>query len=177
MTSLLKVTLTVRTFTSIVPPILNIPLDNTSMPSEGSDVKQLQGSKPPLDQAPAYVIAGPSYTTQPPYTPAPVVYHYMNPMTHENVASLLPPNHPEMVCLQAGQHVPKTRYGILGAFLLFVLFCSLHCPSFPCTYLCCKYPGILAAVFWFPLGIGLCLLDRRVRCTRCGLHIDDGLCG
>ena len=139
MTSLLKVTLTVRTFTSIVPPILNIPLDNTSMPSEGSDVKQLQGSK----QAPAYVIAGPSYTTQPPYTPAPVVYHYMNPMTHENVASLLPPNHPEMVCLQAGQHVPKTRYGILGAFLLcFVLFSALSVFSLYLLVLqISRYPG------------------------------------
>ena len=36
--------------------------------------------------------------------------------------------------------------------------------------------GILAAVFWFPLGIGLCLLDRRVRCHRCGLIIEDGVC-
>ena len=37
--------------------------------------------------------------------------------------------------------------------------------------------GILAAVFWFPFGIGLCLLDRRVRCHRCGLIIEDGVCG
>ncbi|GLB36952.1 putative uncharacterized conserved protein (DUF2367) [Lyophyllum shimeji] len=50
---------------------------------------------------------------------------------------------------QAGQHVPQTNFGILG---------------------------ILAAVFWFPLGIGLCLLDRRVKCTRCGAMLNDGLC-
>ncbi len=37
--------------------------------------------------------------------------------------------------------------------------------------------GILAAVFWFPLGIGLCLLDRHVQCSRCGAVINDGMCG
>lgn len=51
-----------------------------------------------------------------------------------------------MVCLQQG-HVIRTKYGILG---------------------------ILAAVFWFPLGIGLCLLDKRVKCERCGLLIEEG---
>jgi len=95
--------------------------------------------------------AGPSYTSQPLLrTPLPTVYHYTNPHTHEHVTSLLPPDHPEMICLQAGEHMPQTKYGLLG---------------------------ILVAVFWFPLGIGLCLLDRRVMCTRCGLHIDDGICG
>lgn len=54
--------------------------------------------------------------------------------------------HPEMICLQQG-HIIKTKYGILG---------------------------ILAAVFWFPLGIGLCLLDKRTKCERCGLLIEDG---
>lgn len=38
----------------------------------------------------------------------------MNPATGERVASLLPPDHPEMVCLQAGGHVAQTRYGLLG---------------------------------------------------------------
>ena len=36
--------------------------------------------------------------------------------------------------------------------------------------------GVLAAIVWFPLGIGLCLLDRRVRCQRCGESLEDGLC-
>jgi len=95
--------------------------------------------------------SGPSNNIQPLYTPtSPMVYNYVNPSTGQHVASLLPPDHPEMICLQAGSHLPHTQYGILG---------------------------ILAAVFWFPLGIGLCLLDRRVRCTRCGLAIDDGICG
>ncbi|KAF8971202.1 hypothetical protein BDZ97DRAFT_1788270 [Flammula alnicola] len=83
-------------------------------------------------------------------TPPPTVYNYINPTTGERVVSLLPPDHPEMLCLQAGSHVPETHYGFLG---------------------------ILAAIFWFPLGIGLCLLDKRVRCRRCGLVIDDGICG
>lgn len=64
---------------------------------------------------------------------SPTVYHYQNPRTRQVVTSLLPPNHPAMLCLQAGEHVKKTRYGVVG---------------------------ILVAVFWFPLGIGLCLLDR-----------------
>ncbi|KAJ6625878.1 hypothetical protein B0H10DRAFT_2001183 [Mycena sp. CBHHK59/15] len=103
--------------------------------------------KPPpaMDVGPSYVPhAGPSFS------PNPVVYHYQNPVTGEHVASLLPPNHPEMICLQVGEHVPQTNYGLLG---------------------------ILAAVFWFPLGVGLCLLDRRVKCSRCGRVIDDGICG
>ncbi|CEL61084.1 hypothetical protein RSOLAG1IB_04324 [Rhizoctonia solani AG-1 IB] len=78
--------------------------------------------------------------------PGPTVYRYHNPRTGELVSSLLPPNHPEMICLQQG-HIIQTRYGILG---------------------------ILAAVFWFPLGIGLCLIDKRTKCERCGLRIDDG---
>ncbi|KAG2342805.1 hypothetical protein BDR05DRAFT_963606 [Suillus weaverae] len=80
----------------------------------------------------------------------PTVYHYQNPLTGEHIASLLPPDHPEMICLQQGGHVNQTKFGILG---------------------------ILAAIVWFPLGIGLCLLDRRVKCKRCGLVIDDGICG
>ncbi|KAJ6594180.1 hypothetical protein B0H19DRAFT_920363 [Mycena capillaripes] len=82
-------------------------------------------------------------------SPNPVIYHYDNPITGEHVASLLPPTHPEMICLQSGEHVPYTNYGLLG---------------------------ILAAVFWFPLGVGLCLLDRRVKCSRCGRVIEDGIC-
>ncbi|PPQ80993.1 hypothetical protein CVT26_003613, partial [Gymnopilus dilepis] len=91
-------------------------------------------------------VAGPSYVAQ----PAPTIYNYVNPVTGEQVASLLPPNHPEMICLQEGRHVPHTQYGLLG---------------------------ILAAIFWFPLGIGLCLLDKRTRCSRCGQVIDEGICG
>lgn len=87
----------------------------------------------------------PSVPRMPPTT----VYNYVNPQTGEHVASLLPPNHPEMVCLQQGKHLRETKYGLLG---------------------------VLAAVFWFPLGIGLCLLDRRVKCKRCGQSLDEGLC-
>ncbi|KAI0249592.1 hypothetical protein BJV78DRAFT_1225985 [Lactifluus subvellereus] len=79
----------------------------------------------------------------------PTVYYYEDPRTGQRVASLLPPDHPQMVCLQAGAHVPETRYGCLGLF---------------------------AAIVWFPLGIALCLLDRRVRCERCGESIEEGLC-
>ncbi|EPQ57004.1 hypothetical protein GLOTRDRAFT_137448 [Gloeophyllum trabeum ATCC 11539] len=89
-------------------------------------------------------------TSPPPFMPPTPVYHYVNPRTGEHIASLLPPDHPEMVCLQEGRHIAETRYGILG---------------------------VLAAILWFPLGVGLCLLDRKVRCRRCGMMIDEGLCG
>ncbi|KAJ7045791.1 hypothetical protein C8F04DRAFT_1066177 [Mycena alexandri] len=108
--------------------------------------------EPPKDvKTPPVMNAGPSYIPYAGTSSAlvPIVYHYDNPLTGEHVTSLLPPNHPEMICLQAGEHVPHTNYGLLG---------------------------ILAAVFWFPLGVGLCLLDRRVKCARCGRVMEDGLC-
>ena len=62
---------------------------------------------------PSYIIQ-PSYTTQPLSTPSPMVYNYINPVSGERVVSLLPPKHPEMICLQSGSHVPHTRFGLLG---------------------------------------------------------------
>jgi hypothetical protein len=99
------------------------------------------------------------------------VHHYVNPLTGEHVVSVLPPNHPEMVCLQEGRHIKRTRFGLLGM--------SLVIYDFHMTLLIFEDPvGVLAAVFWFPLGIGLCLLDRRVRCERCGYVLEDGfMCG
>ena len=70
-----------------------------------------------------------------------------------------------MICLQAGEHVAQTTYGFLGMADLLLSSSQLSFAA-----------GILAAVFWFPLGVGLCLLDRRVKCARCGHMIEDGLC-
>ncbi|KAH9949587.1 hypothetical protein B0H21DRAFT_727511 [Amylocystis lapponica] len=106
---------------------------------KASDVKV---SPPPAQDG------GPSL--QSPMMPATTVYNYVNPITQEHVVSLLPPNHPQMICLQQGGHVPHTRFGLLG---------------------------ILAAIFWFPLGVGCCLLDRRVYCEQCGATLDEGVCG
>ncbi|KAJ7268714.1 hypothetical protein B0H12DRAFT_63225 [Mycena haematopus] len=108
-------------------------------PEPPKDVKTPQ-APPAMNPGPSYVAYAGSSSS-----PTPVVYHYDNPLTGEH----LPPSHPEMICLQAGEHVPHTKYGLLG---------------------------ILAAVFWFPLGVGLCLLDRRVKCSRCGRTIEDGIC-
>ncbi|KAH9026670.1 hypothetical protein EDB83DRAFT_2424966 [Lactarius deliciosus] len=102
-----------------------------------------QPKEPPL------MVAGPPQPMYGAITSEAMVYHYQDPCTGQPVASLLPPDHPQMVCFQAGQHVPESRYGFLG---------------------------VLAAIVWFPLGIGLCLLDRRVRCQRCGESLEDGLC-
>ena len=51
---------------------------------------------------------------QPPVT----VYHYQHPTTGQVITSCLPPDHPEMICLQQG-HVKETRYGLLGEYSVF----------------------------------------------------------
>jgi len=99
---------------------------------------------PPPNASASYSPAGPSS----PYGSPPVmVFHYQHPLTGDVVTTALPPDHPEMICLQEGRHITHSKFGILG---------------------------ILAAIVWFPFGIGLCLLDRRVVCSRCGQTIDDG---
>ncbi|KAL1745713.1 hypothetical protein HDZ31DRAFT_81789 [Schizophyllum fasciatum] len=109
-----------------------------------ADVKQQQ----PQASSPPFMTAGPSHI--PHAGPMqPQVYYYMDPQTGNQIASLLPPDHPEMICLREGQHVTKTSFGLLG---------------------------ILAAVLWFPLGVGLCLVDRRTTCTRCGAVLHNGVC-
>lgn len=57
------------------------------------------------------MAAGSSYSNQPAGTAT--VYRYYNPQTNQHVTSLLPPDHPEMICLQAG-HIAQTRYGLVG---------------------------------------------------------------
>ena len=46
--------------------------------------------------------------------PATVVYNYVNPVSGERVVSLLPPDHPQMICLQQGGHVTASKFGLLG---------------------------------------------------------------
>ncbi|KAH8828354.1 hypothetical protein DL96DRAFT_1602827 [Flagelloscypha sp. PMI_526] len=55
----------------------------------------------------------------------------------------------ELECIREGAHIPAQAFGLLG---------------------------ILAAVFWFPFGIGVCLLDRRTKCKRCGKVISESCC-
>ncbi|EJD52482.1 hypothetical protein AURDEDRAFT_111162 [Auricularia subglabra TFB-10046 SS5] len=132
-------------------------MDDTTPPSYESavqphgDVKDNKAGEPqpalPIAQQP-----GPSHAVMVDGSAGQAPLHfYQNPWTGEQVASFLPPDHPEMVCLQEGRHLTKNSFGIVG---------------------------VLAAVFWFPLGIALCMLDRRVKCTRCGRVLEDGItCG
>ncbi|EMD37350.1 hypothetical protein CERSUDRAFT_83128 [Gelatoporia subvermispora B] len=117
------------------------------------DAKDPYGKIPPdFPQLQDASAGEPSGSSSPPIPTMPprMVYNYVNPNTGEHIVSYLAPEHPEMVCLQAGEHVTVTHYGWLG---------------------------ILAAVFWFPWGIGCCLMDRKVRCKRCGRLLDAGICG
>lgn len=104
----------------------------------GIDSKSSPPSSPKLQPSTPAPSAGPSSPN------GVTVYNYQNPHTGHVMTSLLPPDHPEMICLQQGQHITKSRFGLVG---------------------------VLAAIFWFPLGIACCLLDRRVTCRRCGLVI------
>jgi len=125
------------------PPSYDYATGSTSAPQPPNpfaDPKQ-NNSKPHPDM--------PQPSTYP-YSPGanePTVYHYRGTLTGDVVNSPLPPDHPQMVCLQQG-HITSTKFGLLG---------------------------ILAAVFWFPLGVACCFLDRRVVCRRCRLVLDDGI--
>ncbi|KAG5634755.1 hypothetical protein H0H81_000886 [Sphagnurus paluster] len=101
------------------PPSYDVATDNGLDDNTLKKVPQQSDVKPPLVNISEPVqlhsaVVGPSYTIQPGYTQMPQVHHYINPSTGEQVASLLPPDHPEMVCLQAGMHIPETKYGLLG---------------------------------------------------------------
>jgi len=130
------------------PPSYDFAAAQTS-PNEQFPLSPEKGASSSVQQPPISPVTA-VHNRPAPAMQQPTVYHYQNPMTGEHVASLLPPDHPEMVCLQQGGHINETKFGILG---------------------------ILAAIIWFPLGIGLCLLDRRVKCRRCGEIIEDRICG
>ncbi len=88
-------------------------------PEDGKHPPQL-----PMQPLTPYMTAGPSYVPQTgPQNP--IVYNYVNPATGDRIASLLPPNHPEMICLQSGAHVPHTKYGLLGMQLLIHILNSI----------------------------------------------------
>jgi len=132
------------------PELNNGGYEYTSQAAKSSDTKS-----PDVRDRKA-LMAGPPSSPGPSssYHPAPIsgqtttVYHYQNPRTGHTITSLLPPDHPEMICLQQGSHMTKSKFGIVG---------------------------ILAAVFWFPLGVGLCILDRKVSCRRCDMVLHHGI--
>lgn len=66
---------------------------------------------PSLPHPASYQNAGPSMPQGPDAT---VVFNYINPATGERVVSLLPPDHPQMICLQEGGHVHASKFGFLG---------------------------------------------------------------
>ena len=72
----------------------------------------------PMSQKPGYPYDGgyhqfQSQTMDMNAQPPVPVYRYQHPITGHIITSCLPPDHPEMICLQQG-HVTETRYGLLG---------------------------------------------------------------
>jgi len=108
------------------------------------------------------MAAGPSYVSQP-MAISPLVYNYANPRTGEHVVSLLPPHHPEMICLQAGEHIPHTRYSILGAWFTSLLSscCWNYHPSL-CRDFRCHL--LVSPWHWF-LFIGQAYQMRSLWCS------------
>ena len=103
----------------------------TSLFSEGIVRHPLDQKIPPQDHVAVYrayqsdpsptlntnVVAGPSVPNPGiPTMPPARVYHYVNQINGNHITSLLPPDHPEMVCLQRGSHDEETKYGFLGEF-------------------------------------------------------------
>ncbi|KAG2132567.1 hypothetical protein BD769DRAFT_1448236, partial [Suillus cothurnatus] len=126
--------------TCTTPPMQQLTVHHSSY-DHAAQASSNERQLPPVPPDTATTV----HTRTTPLMQEPTVYHYQNPLTGERIASLLPPNHPKMICLQEGCHVNETKFGILG---------------------------ILAAIIWFPLGICLCFLDRRIKCKRCGLVIN-----
>ena len=78
--------------------------------------RSYQPNQPPTPTA--NIVGGPSVPRSGiPSMPQTRVYHYVNPKNGNRVTSLLPPDHPEMVCLQQGSHVEETKFGLFGEFL------------------------------------------------------------
>lgn len=119
---------------------------------------------PPQPQAQSYGATVPGHST--------TVYHYQDPRTGQQISSLLPPDAPAMICLQQGEHIAQTQYGILGQSSPPHL---LHSSFHPADVVIFPQIGVLAAVIWFPVGIACCLLDRKVKCKRCGEIISSGI--
>ncbi|PSR81174.1 hypothetical protein PHLCEN_2v6509 [Hermanssonia centrifuga] len=81
------------------------------VPAGTGDVKDVKVPMPTPDANASSPGAGPT-PFSPPSMPPTTVYNYVNPVTHEVVTSLLPPDHPRMVCLQQG-HDPHSKFGFL----------------------------------------------------------------
>lgn len=100
-------------FTKGIVQVQPHPLDQKIPPQDAVLVYQSRQSPTPN----ANIVAGPSIPTPGiPTMPQTRVYHYINPTNGNHITSLLPPEHPEMVCLQRGSHVEETKYGFLGEF-------------------------------------------------------------
>ena len=71
----------------------------------------------------------------------------------------------------------RPRYAVRMSRCVVLSCVRLSTVSAMCScFVVLVFLGVLAAIIWFPLGIALCLLDRRVRCERCGETLEDGLC-
>jgi hypothetical protein len=86
--------------------------DDQREPPSMTDKTSNQQMQQPLPAIPQNTVMAVHTRTTP--VMQPTVYHYQNPLTGEHIASLLPPDHPEMICLQQGGHVNETKFGILG---------------------------------------------------------------
>ena len=111
--------------------MIHLIKDPAPPPWKNAGPQDAQPKGPPL------MLAGGPQVVYGATSSEPTVYYYQDPRTGQRVASLLPPDHPQMVCLQTGAHVPDTRYGCLGAscFPAFVCRLSAICSCFvACVY-------------------------------------------
>ena len=115
---LLGRTFTIFMFLKGIVRVQQQPLDQKIPPQDPVVVyRSFQPNQSPILDT--HTIAGPSASGPGiPTMPPTRVYHYVNPTDGNHVTSLLPPDHPEMVCLQQGSHIEETKFGLLGEFNL-----------------------------------------------------------
>lgn len=90
------------------------PAPGPYVPAGTTDVKDVKVPYENTDPQTFSPPAGPPPSNIP-SMPATTVYNYRNEFTGEVVCSLLPPDHPQMICLQHG-HIPRSRFSVLGTF-------------------------------------------------------------
>ncbi|OBZ67185.1 hypothetical protein A0H81_12781 [Grifola frondosa] len=114
---------------SQAPPPYDVAMSNvtSSGPFVAQSAHKGQDVKVPA-QSPGSAAGPPP---QFPSMPSTTVYNYVNPVTHEHIVSLLPPDHPQMICLQQGGHVPHSHFGLLG--ILAAIFGSHWAWGYACS--------------------------------------------
>ncbi|KAL7415780.1 hypothetical protein BDY24DRAFT_382208 [Mrakia frigida] len=129
------------------PPSYEASVSSSPSPSSSSSPNQpllTHVASLPSRNLPPPKGASPAGTDQ---SNGPLVHYFVQPGPNGRMISTnLGPETEEMRCLMEG-HLAQSKFGIIG---------------------------ILSTIFFFPWGLAVCALDRKVVCKRCKQVIDPG---